>query len=146
MATTQLSPFAIPGRRYSFLAKTPVTPPAHAGEFTKLSVTATPGPKQSFLAKTPAVPPAHTGEFTKLSVIGVPGPKQSFLAKTEYIAPPEEEIIIEVEQPRRGGVRARGPTVYVKKRQPVEVYGDIHRDDQEILEIIIESILSGILE
>jgi hypothetical protein len=48
---------------------------------------------------------------------------------------------------RRGGVGTRGPTIYVRKKpERLEPYYDIHRDDQEVLEILIQAILSGILD
>ena len=66
MAYTQLAPTAIPGRRYSFVAKFAATGP-HIGTFTALSVMALPGPLRSFLAKTeviiipPVIPPTPSG-------------------------------------------------------------------------------------
>ena len=51
---TQLSPAALPGKRYSFSPKTAAGAGPHTGLFTELSVIALPGQRHSFLAKTAA--------------------------------------------------------------------------------------------
>jgi hypothetical protein len=51
---THLGLSATPGRRQSFVAKTPATEGGHSGLFTHLGLSATPGRRQSFVAKTPA--------------------------------------------------------------------------------------------
>lgn len=84
MAITQLSPIVLPGKRYSFSAKTPAVPGGKGlGPFTAQSVTATPGIIHSFTAKAPAVP-SEKGEglFTELSAIALPGMRHVFLPKT----------------------------------------------------------------
>ena len=83
---TQLNPTALPGKRYSFLPKTPASG-THTGLFTQLSVIALPGGRHTFLAKTPAVA-GHTGEFTGLSAYAVPGMRHYFSAKTPEEIPP----------------------------------------------------------
>ena len=54
MAYTQLSPTGIPGRRYSFLAKTESAAEKAIGLFTELSLIGLPGRIHSFVAKTAA--------------------------------------------------------------------------------------------
>ena len=54
MAYTQLSPTGIPGRRYSFLAKTESAAEKGIGLFTELSLIGLPGRIHSFYAKTAA--------------------------------------------------------------------------------------------
>ena len=51
MAYTQLSPSALPGRRYGFQGSGPHT----GGPFTELSVLALPGMRHSFTAKKPSI-------------------------------------------------------------------------------------------
>ncbi len=82
MATTQLSLSAVPGRRYSFVAKDSAVGSHTGGPFTELAVNALPGQPHSFVAKGAAVV-GHTGLFTELSVMALPGPRRSFSAKTE---------------------------------------------------------------
>ena len=60
MATTQLHPNALPGKPWSFSAKTAAA--AVADQITELSVMAIPGMIHGFTAKTEAGPPAVTGE------------------------------------------------------------------------------------
>jgi len=60
MAVTQLSPSAVPGRRYSFSPKTAAGGGRGAGPFTILSVMALPGMRRAFVAKTPYTEPEVT--------------------------------------------------------------------------------------
>ena len=132
MATyTQLSPIALPGKRYSFSAKTPEVPSAKgAGPFTAQSVTATPGIIHSFVAKTPeAGGPKGAGLFTELSAIALPGMRHVFLPK---VAAP---------------VSAYSPPPYLShghggwpdvrpKWEREEIRKKVLRDDEELFEMI----------
>ena len=144
---TQLSPSAIPGKRYSFSAKDPA--PAggpHTGTFTELSVTATPGPIHSFSAKDEAAAPSgpHTGLFTALSVLSLPGQRHTFSAKTEAIAPviPEPEPAPEIYGggggPLQGWPDAKEKEYFRRKR--------ILKEDDELMQIAAAIVASGILD
>jgi hypothetical protein len=140
---TQLSPTAVPGRRYSFTAKTAApTGGPHTGEFTELSVTATPGQRHSFSAKTEASAPSgpHTGLFTELSVFALPGQRHSFLAKTAavIVTPPKSpEVYL---APRRGGG-------YIEPEKRLESRRDrILLEDDELMKIAAEIVMNGMLE
>ena len=110
MATTQLSPSALPGKPYSFIAKSGVVVP-HTGLFTELSVTATPGPRHAFSPKDSATPGIgdHTGLFTELSVIALPGMRHSFTAKTAAA----------VEDSYGTGRRRRKSYIYEEKKDDI---------------------------
>ena len=60
MTTTALHPNALPGKPWSFNAKTEAVPEKGAGPFTELSVMALPGMIHSFSAKTEAEIPEPT--------------------------------------------------------------------------------------
>ena len=142
MAATQLSVTALPGKPHSFTAKTAATV-SHTGTFTALSVTATPGKIHSFIAKTAeSGAGSHTGDFTRLSVLAIPGPIHSFIAKEQAIVPAPK---ITVSTSAGGG---QSDVEYFRRkllRERREKHYDIAKDDQEVMEIIIEMIMSGIL-
>ena len=146
MATTQLSPSAIPGKRYSFSPKAPAAG-AHTGTFTELSVTATPGPIHSFSAKDAAAPESgpHTGLFTELSIFALPGQRHSFSAKTPFIAPvtPEPEA-----KPIRRTRGASGEYEYEPSdtAKRIAQRRRILTEDNELMELAAYIVSSGILE
>lgn len=124
MPYTQLSPTALPSRRYSFLEKSAATG-EHTGLFTELSAAAIPGRRHSFAAKTPAVSEKGAGLFTALSVMALPGMRHSFTAK-------EAVSVISLEN--------------VAGKMPRVGRGRIDRDDKEMLELITIIISSGVLD
>lgn len=135
MATyTQLSLIGTPGKRYSFSPKTEAVPEAgpHIGTFTELSATGTPGKIHSFIAKTAATPEAgdHIGLFTALSIIGGPGRRHSFSAKQAYVATQREA---------GGGWIAHQADTFR------EAQIQIHKEDEEMLEIIMQAVLGDLL-
>jgi len=135
MAYTQLSPTGIPGRRYSFLAKTESAAEKGIGLFTELSLIGLPGRIHSFSAKTAAVASEKgIGLFTELSLIGLPGRIHSFVAKT---AAEVSDVIPEVEVSGGGG----GGAVYYDRALNIR----LKRDDEEILEFITNIVTQGIL-
>ena len=116
--------------------------------YTQLSPTATPGRRYSFVAKFAATG-THIGSFTALSVMALPGPIRSFLAKTAVVVvvPP---VIVPV-VPSGGG----GGGGYAYTRKDDEEYfkyqrAEAHRirvlrDDQDVMELIVIIVKSGIL-
>ena len=92
---------------------------------TQLSPTATPGMRYSFLAKSTGV--SHKGLFTALSITAIPGMRHSFLAKG-VIAPAVVETVYQVTG--GGGIA----TIRVLK------------DDEEILELIIQAFAAGVFD
>ena len=129
---TQLSPSAVPGRRYKFSAKTEAVAPSGphpGGPFTELSTTATPGKPHAFSAKTEATPVSgpHTGLFTELSVSALPGQRHSFSAKTA--AP-----IVTISTRQDGSWPFRAKQLALK------------RDDRDIMDLVEIIVTSGILE
>ena len=132
---TQLSPSAVPGRRYKFSAKTEAVAPSGphpGGPFTELSNTALPGMRHSFSAKTEAAIASgpHTGLFTELSAMALPGARHSFLAKTE--AP------VTTASTRQDGSYPLGMS------RPK--YLALKRDDRDIMDLVQIIVTSGILE
>jgi hypothetical protein len=140
---TQLSPTALPGRRYSFSAKTAApTGGPHTGTFTELGVIGVPSKQHSFSAKSEAGSPSgpHAGLFTELSVFALTGQRHLFSAKTEAVTvtpPRSPEVYL---APRRGGG-------YIEPEKRLESRRDrILLDDDELLKIAAEIVMSGILE
>ena len=129
---TQLSPTALPGKRYSFLAKG-MSP--HTGTFTELSVTALPGKIHSFSPKRGP----HTGLFTQLSVMALPGVRLTFTAKAEAIV----EI---VPTPPPPTISAGGGGAGVHTEARYRERKEIIRDDRELMEFITTLVQSGILD
>lgn len=129
MATTQLNPTGVPGRRYNFAAKVPPVG-EHTGEFTGLSPTATPGRRYNFAPKTEQVAP-HEGRFTCLSTTATPGrcyDKNLFAGKTPAVFIPAKP----------GGSSSKHPG-RVSLRQ-------LHREDEEIIMVLTSIINAGILQ
>jgi len=122
---TQLSPTATPGKRYSFVAKTPAVSEKGVGPFTAQSVLAVPGIIHSFVAKTPEVGGEKgAGLFTSLSVMAIPGQRHLFLPKTLAEIPMSERIKF---------YKGRGPT-------------NAFKGDNELLELIGIILASGKLD
>ena len=111
--------------------------------YTQLSPSALPGKKYSFSAKN-AAQRSHAELFTDLSVLALPGRRHSFLAKTEFV-PEEIEVITPSPTARRGGGGAFYYTKGDYQFKDEQIYNDIHKDDEEVLEIIIQSILNGVI-
>ena len=132
---TQLSPTALPGRSYSFAAKTAADAVKGAGPFTALSVTALPGKISNFIAKTPSVTTSE--QVTALSVAALPGPVRTFTAKTlaETVALPAREAH------GSGGMLGIKPKFTEKK---IDKYrAQILREDEEIREVIMAFVLGN---
>ena len=144
MATTQLSPIAVPGGRYSFAAKGVATGP-HTGLFTELSVAALPGPRRSFAAKGGVAVGPHTGLFTDLSVIALPGARQSFSAKGAVVIPeaPEEAAVSGIGVGGMGVALDEGEYRIKPYAKPT---AKRHRDDKDLLELAAMIVKSGILD
>ena len=131
MATfTQLSPIALPGKRYSFVAKTPAVGGKGLGPFTAQSITATPGIIHSFVAKTPAAGGVKgAGLFTELSATALPGMQHAFLPKT--VAPVSAYSPPPYLSHGHGGwpdVRPRWEREEIRKK--------VLKDDDELFEMI----------
>lgn len=79
---TQLSPSAVPGRRYSFSAKAAAVVQKAEGPFTRLTPSGTPGRPYGFAAKAPAdAGQKAEGPFTRLNPSALPGMGYAFSAK-----------------------------------------------------------------
>lgn len=109
------------------------------GPFTQLSVMGIPGRRLSFL---PKVSISHAGLFTQLSVMGTPGPIREFLAKTpaDVVEPIVEEYIRVIPQ------KFRGAAIDDYRIDEIEPRYELVREDAEMLRILIESIISGVIE
>lgn len=154
MAYTQLSIIGTPGKKQTFTAKVSASPGKGLGPFTELSVLSTPGKIHAFTAKTSAISVGGRPEgiFTELSIIALSGMRHSFVAKIPHIAPPVE---IHPEVPTISSVRAGGGWTgdamfefreEEARRRRAERINRIIRDDEEILGVLMEAVLSGILE
>ncbi len=169
---TQLSPIALPGKRHSFLAKTPETPGEKGlGPFTALSILALPGSIHSFAAKTSAIGEKGLGPFTAQSVTATPGLIHSFIAKTPGAGGVKGEgLFTELSAIALPGIRhvflpkivtpvsAYSPPPYLShghggwgpetrpRWEREEIRKKVLKDDAEILEIIMGIVLSGRLD
>lgn len=132
MATTQLSPAGLPGRRYSFS----VGAGPHTGEFTELSVLGVPGKRHAFVGKQPTGGKGR-GPFTYISVTATPGQTYTFVAKTAAIGE-------EVEQ---GGGSSKRKWIYRRPNgKPINKWEEIMKDDQEVMEFVQFLMSSGVLD
>lgn len=77
----------------------------------------------------------------------IDNPNSLTIATRGLIQPEIVEDVKVVVIPERVPGGGKSPTVYMRKRlERLEPKYDIHKDDQEILEIIIQSILTGIID
>lgn len=72
------------------------------------------------------------------------------IATRGFIQPevPVEDVKVVIPEPEYGGSGGKSPTVYLRKKYErlEEPKRDILKDDEEVLEIIIHTILSGIID
>ena len=142
MATTQLSPSALPGRRYTFAPK---FAGKGVGPFTALAITGIPGVRLAFLPKSSAEPPGVAGDDYWHSTTYWNKEYYWYVAYWPAGEIDEEDVVV-VHPPPGGGFYSPEPYKFKVPERLKDELRAIHKDDEEVLQIIIQAVISGLLD